>query len=51
MNIKKFLEKRIENNKIQFTDDELAEIKNNLEMISKIYSLGIVDTSKNNRRC
>ena len=42
--LKKFLEKRIEENKNLFSHQELEIIKQNPNLIKKIYILGIKDT-------
>ena len=42
--LKKFLEKRIEENKNLFSHKELEIIKQNPNLIKKIYILGIRDT-------
>ena len=42
--LKKFLEKRIEENKNLFSHQELEIIKQNPNLIKKIYILGIRDT-------
>ena len=42
--LKKFLEKRIEENKNLFSHEELEIIKQNPNLIKKIYILGIKDT-------
>ena len=42
--LKKFLEKRIEENKNLFSHEELEIIKQNPNLIKKIYILGIRDT-------
>lgn len=42
--LKKFLEKRIEENKNLFSHQELEIIKQNNNLIKKIYILGIKDT-------
>lgn len=41
--LRKFLEKRIKDNKKLFTDKELEIIKENFNIIKKIYILGIKD--------
>mgnify|MGYP005766959235 FL=1 len=41
--LRKFLEKRIKDNKKLFTDKELKIIKENFNIIKKIYILGIKD--------
>lgn len=41
--LKKFLEKRIKDNKKLFTDEELKIIKENFNIIKKIYILGMKD--------
>ena len=43
--LKKFLEKRIEENKNLFSHQELEIIKQNPNLIKKIYILGIKDTN------
>ena len=43
--LKKFLEKRIEENKNLFSHEELEMIKQNPNLIKKIYILGIKDTN------
>lgn len=43
--LKKFLEKRIEENKNLFSHEELEIIKQNPNLIKKIYILGIKDTN------
>ncbi len=43
--LKKFLEKRIEENKNLFLHEELEIIKQNPNLIKKIYILGIKDTN------
>ena len=43
--LKKFLEKRIEENKNLFSHQELEIIKQNNNLIKKIYILGIKDTN------
>ena len=43
--LKKFLEKRIEENKNLFSQEELEIIKQNPNLIKKIYILGIKDTN------
>lgn len=42
--LKKFLERRIEENKNLFSHQELEIIKQNPNLIKKIYILGIKDT-------
>ena len=42
--LKNFLEKRIEENKNLFSHEELEIIKQNPNLIKKIYILGIKDT-------
>lgn len=42
--LEKFLEKRVENNKKIFTENELQIIKDNMELINKVYLLGILDS-------
>ena len=41
--LKKFLEKRIKDNKKLFTNKELEIIKENFNVVKKIYILGIKD--------
>lgn len=41
--LKKFLEKRIKDNKKLFIDEELKIIKENFNIIKKIYILGMKD--------
>lgn len=41
--LKKFLEKRIKDNKKLFTNKELEIIKENFNIVKKIYILGIKD--------
>lgn len=43
--LKKFLKKRIEENKNLFSHEELEIIKQNPNLIKKIYILGIKDTN------
>ncbi len=43
--LKNFLEKRIEENKNLFSHEELEIIKQNPNLIKKIYILGIKDTN------
>ncbi len=43
--LKNFLEKRIEENKNLFSQEELEIIKQNPNLIKKIYILGIKDTN------
>lgn len=43
--VKKFLEKRIEENKELFTKYELTLIVENIKFIKKIYILGLLDIS------
>lgn len=45
MEIKEFIKERIESNKGLFKKDELEKIKTNIEIISKIYLLGSIDSA------